>query len=87
MTIIKGGFAKCYEFYNLNTGHLSAGKVIDKKTLQKSKTKQKLSSEIKIHSSLHHKHIVAFEKFFEDKNNVYILLECCKCKVLFMHII
>ena len=35
-------------------------------------------SEIKIHRSLVHKHIVGFEHFFEDYENVYILLELCK---------
>ena len=35
-------------------------------------------SEIRIHRSLHHSNIVAFEHFFEDKQNVYILLEMCK---------
>ena len=34
-------------------------------------------SEIKIHRSLHHKHVVGFEHFFEDPENVYILLELC----------
>ena len=35
-------------------------------------------SEIKIHRSLHHNHIVGFEHFFEDAENVYILLELCQ---------
>lgn len=34
-------------------------------------------SEIKIHRSLRHENIVAFEHFFEDSENVYILLEIC----------
>lgn len=34
-------------------------------------------SEIKIHKSLKHEHIVRFEHFFEDSDNVYILLELC----------
>ena len=37
-----------------------------------------LLSEIKIHRSLVHKHIVGFEHFFEDYESVYILLELCK---------
>ena len=35
-------------------------------------------SEIKIHRSLHHNNIVGFEHFFEDAENVYILLELCQ---------
>ena len=34
-------------------------------------------SEIKIHRSLTHQNIVQFEHFFEDAENVYILLEMC----------
>ncbi len=34
-------------------------------------------SEIKIHKSLKHENIVRFEHFFEDSENVYILLELC----------
>ena len=38
-------------------------------------------SEIKIHRSLNHTNIVAFEHFFEDAENVYILLEMCNNQV------
>ena len=34
-------------------------------------------SEIKIHSSLVHENICKFKKYFEDKDNVYIVLELC----------
>ena len=34
-------------------------------------------SEIKIHRSLNHQNIVKFEHFFEDHDNVYILLGLC----------
>ena len=74
----KGGFAKCYEFTNLETKRVSAAKIIDKTTLTKSRAKQKLMSEIKIHRSLHHSNIVGFEHFFEDAENVYIILELCE---------
>jgi len=46
--------------------------------LTKSRARQKLLSEIKIHRSLSHKHIVGFNHFFEDHENVYILLELCR---------
>ena len=73
----KGGFAKCYEFINQETNHSSAAKIIPKKSLVKSRAKQKLISEIKIHKSLHHPNIVAFEHYFEDSENVYLLIEIC----------
>lgn len=78
----KGGFAKCYEFTNLESKRVSAAKIIDKTTLTKSRAKQKLMSEIKIHRSLHHSNIVTFEHFFEDAENVYIILELCQSQSL-----
>jgi polo-like kinase 1 len=73
----KGGFAKCYEVTNLENKKVLAAKIIVKSSLTKSRAKQKLISEIKIHKSLHHTNIVSFEHVFEDQENVYILLELC----------
>lgn len=73
----KGGFARCYEFTNLESRKLSAAKIVCKESLKKSRAKQKLMSEIKIHRALHHPNIVGFEHFFEDTENVYIMLELC----------
>lgn len=74
----KGGFAKCYEFTNLDSKKVYAAKVVSKASLVKSRAKQKLITEIKIHKALHHPNIVAFEHYFEDHENVYILLELCQ---------
>jgi polo-like kinase 1 len=73
----KGGFARCYEFRNTQTNQITAAKVITKSSLVKSRAKQKLISEIKIHKALHHPNIVKFEHYFEDTENVYLLLELC----------
>lgn len=54
-----------------------AVKVVEKASLKKSRAKQKLMSEIKIHSSLNDEGVVKFQKYFEDKDNVYIMLELC----------
>jgi len=78
----KGGFAKCYETTNLETKRVQAAKIIVKASLTKSRARQKLISEIKIHKSLHHVHIVNFEHVFEDQENVYILLELCTNQTL-----
>jgi polo-like kinase 1 len=74
----KGGFAKCYEFTNLDSKKIYAAKIVSKASLVKSRAKQKLITEIKIHKALHHPNIVAFEHYFEDHENVYILLELCQ---------
>lgn len=73
----KGGFAKCYEFTNQETKRVQAAKIITKASLTKSRARQKLISEIKIHKSLRHPNIVNFEHVFEDQESVYILLELC----------
>ena len=73
----KGGFAKCYEFTCCDTKKIYAAKVVAKSSLVKSRAKQKLISEIKIHKALHNYNIVGFEHYFEDTENVYILLEMC----------
>ena len=54
-----------------------AAKVVPKSTLVKTRAKQKLMSEIRIHRSLEHTHVVRFDHFFEDSEYVYILLELC----------
>jgi polo-like kinase 1 len=75
----KGGFAKVYEFTNLDAVQqkMQAAKIIPKENLTKARQKKKLESEIKIHRSLHHENIVKFEHYFEDELNVYILMELC----------
>ena len=78
----KGGFARVYELTNLDTKHVSAAKIVPKAALTKARQKQKLMSEIKIHRALHHAGIVGFEHFFEDAENVYLLLELCHNQTL-----
>ena len=78
----KGGFAKCYEMKRIDNGRLFAAKVFDKKGLSNGRSKKKLINEIKIHKKLNNQNIVGFEKFFEDKDNVYILLELCSNQTL-----
>lgn len=41
-----------------------------------------LITEIKIHKTMNHQHIVKFEHVFEDHENVYILLEICSNQTL-----
>ena len=78
----KGGFAKCYEMKRVDNGRIFAAKIFDKKGLSNGRSKKKLINEIKIHKKLNNPNIVGFEKFFEDKDNVYILLELCSNQTL-----
>ena len=80
----KGGFAKCYEVRRIapieTEEHETttwALKVVSKANLTRTKARQKLTSEIKIHRSLDHENVVRFDRYFEDKENVYIMLDIC----------
>lgn len=52
-------------------------KVVAKSNLTRSKAREKLTSEIKIHRSLIHENVVRFDRYFEDNENVYIMLDIC----------
>ncbi|VDK65529.1 unnamed protein product [Onchocerca ochengi] len=73
----KGGFARCYELTDIKDQKFYAGKVVSKLLLLKSHQRDKMAQEIRIHRTLQHKHIVRMDGFFEDADNVYILLELC----------
>jgi len=74
----KGGFAKVYLCTSLDTNRTYAVKIVPKANLVKTRARQKLQAEIKIHRSLKHKHVCEYKHFFEDKTNCYILLELCQ---------
>jgi len=78
----KGGFATCYEVTDLEKNRILAAKIVSKASLTKKRALEKLLAEIKIHKSLQHENIVHFEHVFEDKENVYILLEICPNQTL-----
>lgn len=42
-----------------------------------------MQMEITIHRALSHRHIVKFISYFEDSENVYIVLELCRRRVRF----
>jgi len=73
----KGGFAKVYMCESLDTNRMYAVKIVPKANLVKTRARQKLQAEIKIHRILKHKHVCEYKHFFEDKTNCYILLELC----------
>lgn len=49
--------------------------------MTKHNQREKITQEIAIHRSLNHKHVVGFHGFFEDDNNIYIVLELCRKRV------
>ena len=78
----QGGFGKVYKVYlekefqnNIKT---YAIKIFPKKELKEDIDKaNNVLNEIKLHRSLIHEHICKYEHSFEDKNNVYIIMEYC----------
>ena len=78
----KGGFAKCYELICQDNNKVFAAKMLPLSDIKTDRQKQKLLTEIKIHKSLHHQQIVAFEHYFKDNSNVYMLLELCQNQTL-----
>lgn len=79
----KGAFGAVHELrhWNKRTDEFqsTAGKSIAKKKdpTELKEQKKKLINEIEIHRSLDHENIVKFEHYFEDKTNVYMILELC----------
>ena len=78
----RGGFARCYEIKDLDTGKIFAIKVVDKFILARAGMTQKLNNEIDIHRSMNHKNIVKFESHFENGQYAYIVLELCPNQTL-----
>ncbi|GAB1610294.1 serine/threonine-protein kinase PLK1-like [Argonauta hians] len=78
----KGGFAQCYELIDCNTNLVYAGKIIPHSRIAKGNQKQKILREIELHRNLKHQHVVEFHSYFEDGDNVYIILENCPRKSL-----
>uniref|UniRef100_A0A671PJM5 Serine/threonine-protein kinase PLK n=1 Tax=Sinocyclocheilus anshuiensis TaxID=1608454 RepID=A0A671PJM5_9TELE len=78
----KGGFAKCYEMTDLSSGKVYAAKIIPHSRVSKPHQREKINREIDLHRALSHKHIVHFYHHFEDKDNIYILLEYCSRRSL-----
>lgn len=77
----KGGFARCYEITDMETGEVFAGKIVSKTLLLKPHQREKMTMEISIHKSICHSHVVGFHGFFEDDDFVYVVLELCRRRV------
>ncbi|XP_045160377.2 serine/threonine-protein kinase PLK1-like isoform X1 [Mercenaria mercenaria] len=78
----KGGFARCYEMLDLNSNIIYAGKIISKHRISKPHQRQKIMREVELQRNLKHRNVVEFHSFFEDEENVYIVLENCNRKSL-----
>lgn len=59
---------------------------MNKQTIFNYSSKENLKREIKIQKSIMHPHIISLYHYFEDKDNVYIVLEYADNKTLFEYI-
>ncbi|OMJ73441.1 hypothetical protein SteCoe_27858 [Stentor coeruleus] len=79
----KGSDTEVFEVVSLENKKQYAAKIYPKTKLKSSKLKQKLKTEMRIQTKLSHQNIIKFENFFEDTENIYILIELCINKNLF----
>uniref|UniRef100_T1J1L9 polo kinase n=1 Tax=Strigamia maritima TaxID=126957 RepID=T1J1L9_STRMM len=77
-----GGFARVHELSDLTTSKVYAAKIIPKNRITKPHHREKIIREIELHRTLKHENIVRFQHFFEDEENVYIILENCPRKAI-----
>ena len=63
----RGGYARCYQMKDEETGHVYAAKIILMTSVANSpKARYKIKREIRIHKALDHPNIVKFYHSFED---------------------
>ncbi|XP_045160378.2 serine/threonine-protein kinase PLK1-like isoform X2 [Mercenaria mercenaria] len=67
---------------DLNSNIIYAGKIISKHRISKPHQRQKIMREVELQRNLKHRNVVEFHSFFEDEENVYIVLENCNRKSL-----
>lgn len=79
----KGSDIEVFEVVSLENKKQYAAKIYSKNKLKSGKLKQRLKTEIRIQTKLSHPNIIKFENFFEDTENIYILVELCSNKNLF----
>eukprot|EP01083_Nonionella_stella_P081099 223236_1 len=86
-TVVKrlgsGGFADVYLVQSLASNRFYACKYIQKATIKSSKHREKIDSEIRLHSLcgidniLENKYVVPFRMRFDDAENIHILMSYC----------
>ena len=71
----QGSYGQIKVVGDTETGSVYAMKIIDKSTLLNLTSVQNIKKEIKIQSKLNHPHITKLFFYFEDDENVYMILE------------
>lgn len=63
---------------SVETNQIYAAKVIQKASLEKPKSHEKIQNEVNIQRDLKHPYIISLEEHFNDEQNIYILYEYCQ---------
>jgi len=76
----KGGFAYCIQVHDETDHKKYAMKIIPKLVNGRPRGLEKVENEISILLDMNHHNIAKMIRFFEDDENVYIVLELCENK-------
>lgn len=82
----RGAYSYVYKVKLRHSQQEFALKIIDKGKLRQSNISKRLMNEIKLQSQLNHPCIVKLHHYFEDQENVYLLLELCAGGEFFTYI-
>jgi polo-like kinase 4 len=81
----RGGFANVYSARDVRDGKQVALKIIRKELMQE-ELLFRVENEIRIHYQLKHSNIVQLYEYFQDDENIYLVLEYCSGKNLFQYL-
>lgn len=82
----RGAYSLVYKVKDRISNEFFALKIIDKMKLSQQRLNKRLKNEISLQTELSHECIVKLFDYFEDQENVYLLLELCSGGELFTHI-
>ncbi|PIA13002.1 kinase-like protein, partial [Coemansia reversa NRRL 1564] len=85
----RGGFGKVYRARPRKAQYGAeyvAIKVVDKRGLRDATAEQRLATEVAIHETLEHRHVVRLYESFEDGRFVYLVMEYCAGGDLWRHL-
>lgn len=82
----RGATAFVYQVRCRQTQNIYALKVVDKENLRSKNLTARIRQEIEVHRQLKCDYIVELHHFFEDEQNVYLLMEHCPGQELYQFV-
>ena len=71
----RGTFSKVYQCVQMDSKQVFAIKIVSKAFLVKNNLKEQFTKEIKIHFMMEHQNIIKLYKVFENRGNIFMVLE------------